>query len=118
MKFFIHIVISAVSCAVSLRFCASANAWAALVAQGRYNLHYCRPMGGIRPLKAFTDSSTGAVLPPLTDHAPLSDAQIEAAARELGLVKPAALSRTRKRLEVNLLPLDLDEGTQPVVFPN
>lgn len=81
------------------------------VLQGRHKLHYCRPLGGIRPLAAFTDSTTGSVVPLLEEYPVLSDAQIEEAAWELGLVRTAVPSRKRQRAAaLELPPLDADEG--------
>ena len=51
------------------------------------------------------------MLPPIGEHPALSDAQIEEAAWELGLIRTAVPSRKRRRTTALELPtLDADEG--------
>ena len=83
--------------------------------QGAYGVHYYRTLGGVRPVEAFTDASSGELIAPLRDCKDWTDGEIEAAARRLGLTAPikASLSTTRKRqfTDVASLPsINLDEG--------
>ncbi|CAL8464556.1 g4091 [Coccomyxa elongata] len=82
---------------------------------GAYGLHYYRALGAVRPIEAFIDASSGDLIAPLHDCKPLSDAEIDAAARRLGLVAPVTRAwNPRKTLKrkapASLPPLDLDEG--------
>jgi hypothetical protein len=81
--------------------------------QGSYRLHYYRTFGGVRPLQAFTEGgSGGGLISPLGDAEDLSEAQVAAAARRLGLNRqPLQQPPARKRPYcATLPPLSCDEG--------
>lgn len=83
--------------------------------QGAYGLHYYRTLGGVRPVEAFTDASSGKLIAPLRDCKHWSDSDIEAAARRLGLTAPIHSSSSTSRKDgfidaANLPSLHLDEG--------
>lgn len=80
--------------------------------QGAYGLHYCRALGAVRPIEALIDASSGDLIAPLHNCKPYTDADIEAAARRLGLIAPAVPGKMLKRKAPACLPpLDRDEGT-------
>ena len=78
-------------------------------------------MGGIRPDLVFLDPVTGETIRPLGDAEALSDEQLAAEARRLGLIRqPAqpAPARSRKRpICAALPPLSSDEGGWTVLLP-
>ena len=83
--------------------------------QGAFRLHYYRTFGGVRPAQAFLDPASGGLMRPLAEAEHLTDAQLEAAAARLGLIRqraqPPPDSGTRKRpYAASLLPLSCDEG--------
>ena len=83
--------------------------------QGAYGLHYYRALGAVRPVEAFIDATSGDMIAPLLNSKPLSDAEIDTAARRLGLAAPVVSTwKPRKAMKrkapASLPPLDCDEG--------
>lgn len=91
--------------------------------QGAYHFHYFRTVGGIRPELAFLDPDTGEIVSPLAEAEALSDSQLAAEGRRLGLIRrpvQPAPARSRKRpIGAALPPLSSDdEGgeTDPLIL--
>ena len=83
--------------------------------QGPYGLHYYRALGAVRPVEAFIDATSGDLIAPLLKCKPLSDAEIDAAARRLGLTAPVVPTcqprkSMKRKAPASLPPLDCDEG--------
>ncbi|BDA49571.1 hypothetical protein COCOBI_14-1900 [Coccomyxa sp. Obi] len=82
---------------------------------GAYGMHYYRALGAVRPIEAFIDASSGDMIAPLHNCKPLSDAEVDATARRLGLVAsviPASNpgKNLKRKAPASLPPLDRDEG--------